>query len=105
MFGLLQSDSDTLLIVVHRAQSSVLVRTLSKTILTIIALLVIVGCGENTSSQVSDAVATNDTVVDPSETPSPPPEDIVGTTLEGNTFSLRTALADKPVVLWFWSPG
>lgn len=89
---------------IHRARLSVTVKALSILPVAGVALLGIAGCGENNSSQGIGVIATNEVLVDSSE-PSSPPEDIVGTTLEGASFSLRAALAEKPVVLWFWSPG
>jgi hypothetical protein len=32
-------------------------------------------------------------------------DNFVAKTVSGETFDLSSALAQKPVVLWFWAPG
>ena len=67
------------------------------------ALLGMSACGERNSSQAIDAVQSSST--SDGEPDAQSRDDIVAKTLSGESFSLRQALAEKPVVLWFWAPG
>ena len=62
-------------------------------------------CGAESSS-TSSVVATTGAPsqgVDP--TPGSDIDNFVAKTVSGETFDLSNALAQKPVVLWFWAPG
>lgn len=67
--------------------------------------LALSACGADSSS-TSSVVATTDT---PSQGVVPEPganiDNFVAKTVSGETFDLSNALAQKPVVLWFWAPG
>ena len=70
-----------------------------------IAVLGLSACGADPSSN-SAVVSTVDT--SPQGTDSQPAANInnfVAKTVSGETFVLSNALAQKPVVLWFWAPG
>ena len=62
-------------------------------------------CGAESSS-TSSVVATTSA---PSQGVDPAPDsnidNFVAKTVSGETFDLSNALAQKPVVLWFWAPG
>ena len=74
-----------------------------------VAALVVVAalsaCGAESSS-TSSVVATTSA---PSQGVDPAPDsnidNFVAKTVTGETFDLSNALAQKPVVLWFWAPG
>ena len=61
------------------------------------------GAGTNSAISDSSAVAQKDLPSDSSLTNAA--DDIVATSVDGKSFSLREALTDSPVVLWFWAPG
>ena len=79
-----------------------LTKAIATASLSIVALLGTSACGENKSSQAS--IPSGAETEAPDSAPSPA-DDVRGVTLSGETFSLREALQDKPVVLWFWAPG
>ena len=63
-------------------------------------------CGaesSSTSSVVATTAAPTSQGVDPA--PSSNSDNFVAKTVSGETFDLSNALAQKPVVLWFWAPG
>lgn len=72
-----------------------------------VALLGMSACGENDYQSSSEAGGDSNAIVDSTNDASKDPqrEDVVGVTLSGNAFSLREALQERPVVLWFWAPG
>ena len=62
-------------------------------------------CGADSSS-TSSVVATTAVPSEGVESePSVKIDDFVAKTVSGETFVLSNALAQKPVVLWFWAPG
>ncbi len=64
------------------------------------------GISACSDSSAEDVDATAPLVVDDNEpNSSSSSDDVVATTLTGKSFSLSDALAEKPVVLWFWAPG
>ena len=70
-----------------------------------VAVLGLSACGADPSSNtaVVDSVATS-----PQGTDSQAAANInnfVAKTVSGETFVLSNALAQKPVVMWFWAPG
>jgi hypothetical protein len=68
-----------------------------------VALLGISACG---SSSAENPVNTSDSVgIDTSTPSSSTGNGLLGTTLSGESFSLNDALAQSPVVMWFWAPG
>ena len=76
-------------------------RSAGALVVTVIALS---ACGADSSS--SDVVATT---TEPSQSSVTQPasniDNFVSKTVSGETFVLSDALAQKPVVLWFWAPG
>lgn len=70
----------------------------------VVAILALSACGADSSS--SDVVATT---TEPSQSSVTQPasniDNFVAKTVSGETFVLSDALAQKPVVLWFWAPG
>ena len=70
----------------------------------VVAILALSACGADSSS--SDVVATT---TEPSQSSVTQPasniDNFVAKTVSGETFVLSNALAQKPVVLWFWAPG
>ena len=62
-------------------------------------------CGADSSS-TSSVVATTAVPSEGVESePSVKIDDFVAKTVSGETFVLSNALAQNPVVLWFWAPG
>ena len=72
-----------------------------------VALLGMSACGENNYQSSSGVGGDSNAVVDSTSDVSQDSqlEDVVGVTLSGDAFSLREALQERPVVLWFWAPG
>ena len=70
----------------------------------VVAILALSACGADSSS--SDVVATT---TEPSQSSVTQPasniDNFVAKTVSGETFVLSNALAQNPVVLWFWAPG
>jgi PBP1b-binding outer membrane lipoprotein LpoB len=70
-----------------------------------VVALLLSACGAESSS-TSSVVATTVTA---SQGVTPEPganiDNFVAKTVSGETFDLSNALAQKPVVLWFWAPG
>jgi len=70
----------------------------------VVAVFALSACGTDSSS--SDAgVATTATPQSTDALPGSNADDFVAKTVNGETFVLSNALAQKPVVLWFWAPG
>lgn len=61
-------------------------------------------CGVDSSS-TSSVVATTESLQSTGSQPSSNVDNFVAKTVSGETFVLSNALAQKPVVLWFWAPG
>ena len=61
-------------------------------------------CGADSSS-TSSVVATTESSQSTGSQPSSNVDNFVAKTVSGETFELSNALAQKPVVLWFWAPG
>ena len=70
----------------------------------VVTVIALSACGADSSS--SDVVATT---TEPSQSsvtqPASNVDNFVAKTVSGETFVLSNALAQKPVVLWFWAPG
>ena len=70
----------------------------------VVTVIALSACGADSSS--SDVVATT---TEPSQSSVTQPasniDNFVAKTVSGETFVLSDALAQKPVVLWFWAPG
>ena len=70
----------------------------------VVTVIALSACGADSSS--SDVVATT---TEPSQSSVTQPasniDNFVANTVSGETFVLSNALAQKPVVLWFWAPG
>ena len=70
----------------------------------VVAVIALSACGADSSS--SDAVVVTTA---PSQSTEPQAgsnvDNFVAKTVSGETFALSNALAQKPVVLWFWAPG
>ena len=70
----------------------------------VVAVLALSACG--TDSLSSDVgVSTTATASNAEAQPGSSVENFVAKTVSGETFVLSNALAQKPVVLWFWAPG
>ena len=61
------------------------------------------GADSSSTSSVVETTATSSESVE--SEPSSKPDNFVAKTVSGETFVLSNALAQKPVVLWFWAPG
>ena len=62
-------------------------------------------CGADSSSTSSVVVTTATPSQGVDSEPSSKPDNFVAKTVTGETFVSSNALAQKPVVLWFWAPG
>jgi hypothetical protein len=70
----------------------------------VVAVFALSACGADSSS--TNAVVTTTANSQSSEPQSGANVDgFVAKTVSGETFVLSNALAQKPVVLWFWAPG
>jgi ABC-type glycerol-3-phosphate transport system substrate-binding protein len=70
----------------------------------VVAVIALSACGADSSSSEA-GVATTSTAQSTGSQPSPNADNFVAKTVSGETFVLSNALAQKPVVLWFWAPG
>lgn len=69
-----------------------------------VAVLGLAACGADSPS--SDAVVATTALSQSTDSqPSSKINNFVAKTVSGETFVLSDALAQKPVVLWFWAPG
>jgi hypothetical protein len=69
------------------------------------AVFVLSACGTDSSS-INAVVTTTDASSQSTESqPNSNADNFVAKTVSGETFVLSNALAQKPVVLWFWAPG
>ena len=62
-------------------------------------------CGADSSSTSSVVVTTATPSQGVDSEPTSNVDNFVAKTVSGETFVLSNALAQKPVVLWFWAPG
>jgi hypothetical protein len=70
----------------------------------LVAVFALSACGADSSS-TSDVVATTAPVQSNESGSDSNIDNFVAKTVSGETFVLSRALAQKPVVLWFWAPG
>ena len=70
-----------------------------------VVALLLSACGAESSSTSSVVVTTAVPSEGVDSGPSVKIDDFVAKTVSGETFVLSNALAQKPVVLWFWAPG
>ena len=79
---------------------------LRSSVAALIVVAALSACGaesSSTSSVVATTAAPTSQGVDPA--PDSNIDNFVAKTVTGETFDLSNALAQKPVVLWFWAPG
>ena len=70
----------------------------------VVAIIALSACGADSSS--TNAVVGTTTTSQGNESENGlNAGDFVAKTVSGETFVLSNALAQKPVVLWFWAPG
>jgi hypothetical protein len=70
----------------------------------VVAVVALSACGADSSSTVA-VVATTASSQGTVSQPGSNVDSFVAKTVSGETFVLSDALAQKPVVLWFWAPG
>jgi hypothetical protein len=71
----------------------------------VMAVIALSACGTDSSS-INAVVTTTDASSQSTESqPGSNVDNFVAKTVSGETFVLSNALAQKPVVLWFWAPG
>ena len=71
----------------------------------VVAVFALSACGTDSSS-INTVVTTTDASSQSTESqPGSNVDNFVAKTVSGETFVLSNALAQKPVVLWFWAPG
>jgi ABC-type glycerol-3-phosphate transport system substrate-binding protein len=70
----------------------------------VVAIIALSACGADSSSTNAVVGTTTTSQGNESENGSNA-GDFVAKTVSGETFVLSNALAQKPVVLWFWAPG
>jgi len=71
----------------------------------VVAVFALSACGTDSSSSDAGVVTTTATSQDNESENGSNADDFVAKTVSGETFVLSNALAQKPVVLWFWAPG
>jgi hypothetical protein len=69
-----------------------------------VAVFALSACGADSSS-TSSVVATTASSRNAEAQTGSSVDNFVAKTVGGETFVLSNALAQKPVVLWFWAPG
>jgi hypothetical protein len=69
------------------------------------AVIALSACGADSSSFVEVVATTTASSQSTEPQPGSNVDDFVAKTVSGETFVLSNALAQKPVVLWFWAPG
>ena len=69
------------------------------------AVVALSACGADSSSTSSVVVTTATPSQGVESEPGSNSDNFVAKTVSGETFDLSNALAQKPVVLWFWAPG
>ena len=70
----------------------------------VVAVIALSACGADSSSSVAVVVTTAPSQSTESQ-PGSNVDNFVAKTVSGESFVLSNALAQKPVVLWFWAPG
>ena len=70
----------------------------------VVAIIALSACGADSSS-TNAVVGTTATSQGNESENSSNADDFVAKTVSGETFVLSNALAQRPVVLWFWAPG
>ena len=70
----------------------------------VVAVIALSACGADPSSTVAVVATTASSQGTESQSGSNK-DNFVAKTVSGETFVLSDALAQKPVVLWFWAPG
>ena len=78
---------------------------LRRTAALVVAVLALSACGTDSSSTDAGVVTTTATSRNAEAQPGSSVDNFVAKTVGGETFVLSNALAQKPVVLWFWAPG
>jgi hypothetical protein len=71
----------------------------------VVAVIALSACGTDSSSTDAGVVATTASSQSISPQSGANVDGFVAKTVSGETFVLADALAQKPVVLWFWAPG
>jgi major membrane immunogen (membrane-anchored lipoprotein) len=73
----------------------------------VMAMTVLLGaCGQDaTTSKSSIQETSQSTTPAPSNSESVSIDDFASPVVGGGSFVLSKALAEKPVVMWFWAPG
>ena len=76
-------------------------------IVSVMAMTVLLGaCGQDATTTTLPIQDTSQlTTLAPSNTESVGIDDFTSPVVGGGSFVLSNALAEKPVVLWFWAPG
>jgi major membrane immunogen (membrane-anchored lipoprotein) len=70
------------------------------------AMTVLLGaCGQDATTSTSLQDTSQSTTPAPSNTELVGIDDFTSPVVGGGSFVLSQALAEKPVVLWFWAPG
>ena len=69
-----------------------------------VAVITLSACGADSSS-TNAVVGTTATSQGSESEPDSNVDNFAAKTVSGETFVLSDALAQKPVVLWFWAPG
>ena len=70
-----------------------------------IAVLGLSACGADPSSNTAVVATEATSVQGAGSRPVSSTNNFVAKTVSGESFVLSNALAQKPVVLWFWAPG
>jgi ABC-type glycerol-3-phosphate transport system substrate-binding protein len=70
----------------------------------VVAVFALSACGADSASTVAVVATTASSQSTESQSGSDV-DNFVAKTISGETFELSNALAQKPVVLWFWAPG
>ena len=73
----------------------------------VMAMTVLLGaCGQDATTSTSSIQETSQfTTPAPSNSESVSIDDFASPVVGGGSFVLSKALAEKPVVMWFWAPG
>ena len=71
----------------------------------VVAVIALSACGADSSSTSSVVVTAATPSQGVESEPGSKVDNFVAKTVSGETFVLSNALAQKPVVLWFWAPG
>lgn len=72
----------------------------------VVALLVAISaCGNDATTSTSSLSDASQSTSSIASSENAAIDDFTSPVVGGGTFVLSKALADKPVVLWFWAPG